>query len=119
MFNQTHVCEAKQEAANSLSERTRVSASNMQINFVEKPRPAWKLVVRFLSQAAFGGALGGYALVIGIALLNYRGPYNFMLIIALPFMLVGGAALGLLTGAFTLFFENLIEEKLSALARVI
>ena len=82
-------------------------------------RPAWKSVALFLSQAAVGGALGGYALLVGIALYQYRNPYNFLLIIGLPFWLVGGAVLGLVTGALTLLFENLIEERLSAQARVI
>jgi hypothetical protein len=84
-----------------------------------KPCPAWKSVARFLSQAAVGGALGGYAVLVGNALYQYRNPYNFWLIIGLPFWLVGGAVLGLATGALTLLFENLIEEKLSAQTRVI
>ena len=119
MDNPNQVCDSKQATANSLRDGARFSASSQQIYVVEKPRFAWKSVARFLSQAAVGGALGSYALVIAIALYDYHHPYNFWLAISLPFWLVGGAVLGLVTGALTLLFENLIEEKLSVQTRVI
>ena len=119
MYNQNHAGESKQATVNSLPDRSRFFASSQRIHVVETSRPAWKSVARFLSQAAVGGALGGYALAIAIALYDYHHPYNFLLMISLPFWLVGGAVLGLVTGTLTLLFENLIEEKLSAQARVI
>jgi hypothetical protein len=119
MYNQSHACQSKQATTNSLPDRARFFVSTQQIQVVAMSSPAWKSVARFLSQAAVGGALGAYALVIRLALYDYRTDYKLLLLLTFPFALVGGAVLGLLTGALTLLVENLIEEKLSALPRVI
>lgn len=119
MNDQNQLCEPKVEAASLLRDSAVLAACSPRIAASARPRPAWKSVAGFLSQAAVGGGLGCYALMIGFALYNYHNPNNVLLIITLPFALVGGAVLGLLTATLTLLFENLIEEKLSPLARVI
>src|SRR2546425_623509 len=119
MNNQNQFCEPKDGAASSLRYNVALPASSPRLTALAKPRPAWKSIARFLSQAAVGGALGGYALAIGSAIYYDQNNYHLQVLITLPFILAGGAVLGLLTGALTLVVENLIEEKLSALPRVI
>src|SRR2546425_4186389 len=68
MNNQNQFCEPKDGAASSLRYNVALPASSPRLTALAKPRPAWKSVARFLSQAAVGGALGGYALAIGSAI---------------------------------------------------
>lgn len=84
-----------------------------------KAGPAWKTVARFLSQAAVGGAIGSYALLVGVTAYYLEKTPNPDLAITVPFVLIIGALGGLIIGAFTLVFENLIEEKLSRGPRTI
>jgi hypothetical protein len=80
---------------------------------------AWKTVARFLSQAAVGGAIGSYALLIGATVYYLDKTPNPWMVITVPFVLIIGALLGLIIGGFTLVLENLIEENLSPGPRVI
>jgi hypothetical protein len=120
MNNQMQLCDAEDKTLNSLRHNPALPVCSSQI-VAARPRSAWKSVAGFLSQAAIGGGLGCYGLMIGISLYYYSNPDDLLMImiITLPFALVVGALLGLLTGGVTLLVENLIEEKLSTLARMI
>ena len=119
MYGQSEACETRNETQSSLREGATLGSPRKRIVVYEKPRPAWIQTARFLSQASVGGALGGYAFAIGIALYSYQNGYNFLMIILFPVFLVEGAVLGLLTGVLTLLLENLIEERLWLLPRLL
>jgi hypothetical protein len=79
-------------------------------------------VARSLSWAALGGALGGYIVVLGVALyalVSTENFYAFFMLFLFPFYMAEGALFGLVTGSLTLLLENLIEQKLASLARAI
>lgn len=120
MNDQIQSCDGNEKAVNSFRQNAALPACNPQI-VSAKPRAARQSAAGFLSHAAVGGGLGFYGLMIGISLYNYRDQDNLLMImiITLPFALIVGALLGLLTGAVTLLVENIIEEKLSTLARLI
>jgi hypothetical protein len=118
MDKQIQLCNPKTNAASSACTSRALPNYSAPSVLLARPRSAGRSVALFLLQTAAGGALGGYALLLGTALYFHQRS-NLGLIITLPFVLFVGAVLGLFTGAFTLLVEDLIEEKLSAVARVI
>src|SRR5436190_20668489 len=110
MYDQNQMCESPLHSENSGSPARRVVYA--------KPPSAWRSTLRFLSQAAVGGMIGSYALLIGVVL-YYTNPYNFLLIFFLPLYLTMGAVTGLAIGSITTLLEYVIEEKLTMLPRAI
>ncbi|HXD31995.1 MAG TPA: hypothetical protein VN643_12815 [Pyrinomonadaceae bacterium] len=106
-------------AVNNPAQRTSLARGAHQL---KQPSRAWR-VVKFLSHAAIGGAIGGHLLVIGLALnqiiIGSRSWGSGLLLILLPFYMIAGALLALVSAALTLILENLIEEKLTMLPRAI
>lgn len=118
MDKQIQLCAPKTKAAGSTSSNTALPGYSAGSALLARPRSTWRSVTLFVLQTAVGGALGGYALLLGTALYFHQGS-NSGLITLLPFVLFVGGVFGLLTGAVILVLEDLIEERLSTIARVI
>lgn len=103
------------------------SSNAKQISPASPPSRAsrFRRIARFLYRAGIGGALGGYVLLVGLVLdeVIEHPPGHFfiplLVILAFPFYMLAGFALAVVTSALTLFLEDLIEEKMTLLARAI
>lgn len=76
-----------------------------------------KTITRSLLRAGLGGAIGGYALAIGLVIGQNRG-FIPPAVVIVVFMFLA-MVLGLVTGTLTLILENLIEEDLEMFPRAI